>query len=106
MEVETPDSGPKRPPMSCFRRCCCRTRTLLLGPPPPRPTESVLDAPAEVVRRLAEQWSGLEPPRVCDVWQQEGVGGRARLLCGGLCVTGPAFIDRRFTICAWSSILA
>jgi len=71
--------------------------------PPAQPDQS---SPAEIIMNLREEWAqSSTPPTVADVWECAGVGGRARLVARGALMTGPPDIDRRFTICAYSSIL-
>jgi len=63
--------------------------------------------PRETISKLAEELgSSRDDVAVHEIWPVDHVGGRARILCGGRCVTGPPEIDDKFNLCAWTSILS
>lgn len=62
-----------------------------------------IDEVKELVRSLNLQKDG-PMPLLRDVW--EFFGGKSRLRCSGRCVTGPANVDRKFNMFAWTAIAA
>lgn len=79
----------------CSKRAAPQQRDPLLPVPP-----------TEILKGLVQDWGCRSNiTRMHEVWSYPGVGGKARLCCGGLFVTGPPSIDRKFSLCAWISIL-
>jgi len=104
LEVELPgprqqQPGGRRP---ARKWCCLSKRRVRLN----EHSIAGWEPPAEIVTQLAREVdTSRGMPFVHEVWDTPGVGGKARILCGGLCVTGPPKLDAKLNLCAWLSVL-